>query len=111
VAGCTTLEELIALYWMADVLVTNDSGPGHFASITDVKTVVMFGPETPLLYGPLGGNATVIWKRLACSPCVSAFNHRNTPCTDNVCMKMITMHEVLGQIERILGAAHQTRKR
>jgi len=102
VAGHTTLEELIALYWMADVLVTNDSGPGHFASLTDIKTVVMFGPETPLLFGPLGANATVIWKRLACSPCVSAFNHRNTPCNDNVCMKMITVYEVLEQIEGIL---------
>jgi ADP-heptose:LPS heptosyltransferase len=102
VAGHTTLEELIALYWMADVLVTNDSGPGHFASLTDIKTVVMFGPETPLLFGPLGANAAVIWKRLACSPCVSAFNHRNTPCSDNVCMKMITVSEVLKQVEGIL---------
>jgi ADP-heptose:LPS heptosyltransferase len=102
VAGHTTLEELIALYWMADVLVTNDSGPGHFASLTDIKAVVMFGPETPLLFGPLGANATVIWKRLACSPCVSAFNHRNTPCNDNVCMKMITVSEVLEQVEGVL---------
>jgi ADP-heptose:LPS heptosyltransferase len=102
VAGYTTLEELIALYWMADVLVTNDSGPGHFASLTDIKTVVMFGPETPLLFGPLGLNATVIGKRLACSPCVSAFNHRVTPCNDNVCMKMITVREVLEQVEGIL---------
>ena len=102
VAGHTTLEELIALYWMADVLVTNDSGPGHFASLTDIKTIVMFGPETPLLFGPLGANTTVIWKHLACSPCVSAFNHRNTPCDDNVCMKMITVYEVLKQVEGIL---------
>ena len=109
-AGHTTLDELIALYWMADVLVTNDSGPGHFASLTDIKAVVMFGPETPLLFGPLGANATVIWKRLACSPCVSAFNHRNTPCSDNVCMKMISVHEVLEQVENILrGAMKQTR--
>ena len=105
VAGHTTLEELIALYWMADVLVTNDSGPGHFASLTDIKAVVLFGPETPLLFGPLGANATVIWKRLACSPCVSAFNHRNTPCNDNVCMKMITVNEVLEQVEGILRVA------
>jgi ADP-heptose:LPS heptosyltransferase len=102
VAGHTTLEELIALYWMADVLVTNDSGPGHFASLTDIKAVVMFGPETPLLFGPLGANATVIWKRLACSPCVTAFNHRSTPCNDNVCMKMILVHEVLEQVAGIL---------
>ena len=102
VAGHTTLEELIALYWIADVLVTNDSGPGHFASLSDIKTVVMFGPETPLLFGPLGDQANVIWKRLACSPCVSAFNHRNTPCSDNVCMQMITVDEVLEKVSDII---------
>jgi ADP-heptose:LPS heptosyltransferase len=101
-AGHTTLEELIALYWIADVLVTNDSGPGHFASLSDIKTVVMFGPETPLLFGPLGDQANVIWKRLACSPCVSAFNHRNTPCSDNVCMQMITVDEVLEKVSDII---------
>jgi ADP-heptose:LPS heptosyltransferase len=111
VAGRTTLEELLALYWMADVLVTNDSGPGHFASLTDIKAVVMFGPETPLLFGPLGANATVIWKRLACSPCVTAFNHRNTPCNDNVCMKMIPVHEVLEQVESLLRVANETNNR
>ncbi len=106
-AGHTTLEELIAVYWIADVLVTNDSGPGHFASLTDIKTVVMFGPETPLLFGPLGETASVIWKRLACSPCVSAFNHRNTPCEDNVCMKMITVDEVFDKISGIIAAGRE----
>jgi ADP-heptose:LPS heptosyltransferase len=103
VAGHTTLEELIAIYWISDVLVTNDSGPGHFASLTDIKTVVMFGPETPRLFGPLGDKASIIWKRLACSPCVSAFNHRNTPCNHNVCMKMITVDEVFEKVTAILG--------
>jgi ADP-heptose:LPS heptosyltransferase len=102
VAGHTTLEELIALYWMSDVLVTNDSGPGHFAALSNIKTVIMFGPETPELFGPLGDNVTVIWKRLACSPCVSAFNNRNTPCRDNVCMQTITVDEVLDSVENIL---------
>jgi ADP-heptose:LPS heptosyltransferase len=101
-AGHTTLEELFALYCIADVLVTNDSGPGHFAALTNIKTVVMFGPETPELFGPLGTNATVIWNELACSPCVNAFNHRNTPCKDNVCMQAISVDEVFESVKRIL---------
>jgi ADP-heptose:LPS heptosyltransferase len=28
------------------VLVTNDSGPAHFATLTGIHVVVFFGPET-----------------------------------------------------------------
>ena len=78
----------MVLYTMADILVTNDSGPGHFASMTDIDTVVLFGPETPALYGPLG-DSHVLWNGLACSPCVDPFIHRISPCNDNVCMSSI----------------------
>jgi ADP-heptose:LPS heptosyltransferase len=78
-AGRTSLRELFALYDACDVLLTNDSGPGHFSSLTDIHTVVLFGPETPALYGPLGRNAHVLYASLACSPCVNALNHRLSP--------------------------------
>jgi len=100
VAGETTLRELIVLYGKSDVLVTNDSGPGHFATLANVKTLVLFGPETPQLFGPLGDNSEIIWKGLACSPCVNAFNHRFSPCKDNVCMQEIQVDEVA---EKVLG--------
>ena len=57
-AGQTTLRELLTLYTIADVLVTNDSGPAHFASLTPVHTVVLFGPETPRLFGSLAPATT-----------------------------------------------------
>ena len=98
VAGETSLPELLTLYSLADVLVTNDSGPGHFASLTPVHAVVLFGPETPRLFGPLA-SSTVIWKELACSPCVSVYNHRLSPCTNNVCMQAITVDEVFEAVQ------------
>ncbi|MBI2968932.1 MAG: glycosyltransferase family 9 protein [Bacteroidetes bacterium] len=101
-AGKTTLYELLVLYSLADALVTNDSGPGHFASMTSVKSIILFGPETPELFGPLGNNSKVIWKQLACSPCVNPFNHRFSPCKDNVCMKTISVDEVLDKVIRAL---------
>lgn len=94
VAGRTTLRDVLVLYTLADVLVTNDSGPGHFASMTDVDNVVLFGPETPRLFGPLGRNGHVIWAQLACSPCVNPYNHRFSPCVNNRCMQAITVEEV-----------------
>ena len=108
-AGKQKLEELPALYQMAELMLTNDSGPGHFSSVTDLRTFVLFGPETPLLYGSLG-NSTPIYAGLACSPCVSAANHRKTPCSDNVCLQVIKPEAVLNQLREALAqkqsAAH-----
>lgn len=101
-AGCLALDELPALYQVAELMLTNDSGPGHFSAVTDLRTFVLFGPETPLLYGSLG-NSTPIYAGLACSPCVSAANHRKTPCSDNVCLQIITPEAVLRQLREALA--------
>jgi len=101
-AGETTLRQLMVLYTIADVLVTNDSGPGHFASMTEVDTIVLFGPETPALFGPLGRHAHVVWANLACSPCVNVLNHRFSPCNDNVCMQRIEVDQVHGMVNDLL---------
>jgi ADP-heptose:LPS heptosyltransferase len=101
-AGCLALDELPALYQIAELMLTNDSGPGHFSAVTALRTFVLFGPETPLLYGSLG-NSTPIYAGLACSPCVSATNHRKTPCTDNVCLQVITAEAVLRQLRQALA--------
>jgi ADP-heptose:LPS heptosyltransferase len=108
-AGHTALRELIVLYTMADILVTNDSGPGHFASMTPISSIVLFGPETPALFGPLGRNTEVVWSRLTCSPCVNAFNHRFSPCNDNVCMQEITVDQVYDLVGQRLGRAPKLR--
>ena len=104
-AGNTTLRELLVLYTLSDVLVTNDSGPGHFASLTDIHNIVMFGPETPRLFGPRGGNPHVVFADLACSPCVNVLNHRFSPCSDNVCMQAITVDQVQAVVGRCLSHA------
>jgi len=101
-AGYTTLRQLMTLYALADVLVTNDSGPGHFSSLTDVDSVVLFGPETPALFGPLGSHTHVIWANLACSPCVNVLNHRFSPCNDNVCMQQIAVESVYNKVNELL---------
>lgn len=92
-AGKVTFAQLPVLYSVSEIMVTNDSGPPHFAAITDMPTFVIFGPETPALYGSLG-KTTPIYAGLACSPCVSASNHRKTACRDNVCLKVIKPAQV-----------------
>ncbi|VAX01142.1 ADP-heptose--lipooligosaccharide heptosyltransferase II [hydrothermal vent metagenome] len=100
-AGQLKLIELPILYNVSTMMLTNDSGPGHFSSITDLKTYVIFGPETPALYGSLG-NSTAIYAGLSCSPCVSASNHRKTPCSDNVCLQVIGVDQVMATISESL---------
>jgi ADP-heptose:LPS heptosyltransferase len=102
-AGHTKLTDLPALYAMADVMISNDSGPAHFAAACGLPTIVLFGPETPNLYRPLGA-ATAIYAGLACSPCVSASNHRKSACTDNVCMQAIAVDQVFKAVDAALAA-------
>lgn len=101
IAGRTTMRELLVAYGLAEVLVTNDSGPAHFAALTGVDVVSLFGPETPLLFGAPGPRSHPLWAGLACSPCVNAFNNRQTACRDNVCMKSITVEQVFAEVRRI----------
>ncbi len=100
-AGRTTLRQLLVIDGLAEVLVTNDSGPAHFAALTSIDTVALFGPETPLLFAAPGPRSHPIWAGLACSPCVNAFNNRQTACRDNVCMKSISAGQVFETVCRI----------
>ncbi len=109
-AGQVSFAELPPLYTLSDVMVTNDSGPGHFSAVTSLRTVVLFGPETPALYGSVG-NSIAITANLACSPCVSAANHRKTPCHDNVCMQAITVAQVLDKVSVQLQDADKAKGR
>ena len=109
-AGQVSFAELPPLYTLSDVMVTNDSGPGHFSAVTPLRTVVLFGPETPALYGSVG-NSIAITANLACSPCVSAANHRKTPCHDNVCMQAITVPQVLDKVMKQLQDADKAKAR
>jgi ADP-heptose:LPS heptosyltransferase len=93
-AGKTTLAQLLVLYTLSELLITNDSGPAHFASMTPITVITLFGPETPLLFRALTPRAIPIWMQLPCSPCVNAYNNRQSACRDNICMKSITVDHV-----------------
>ena len=101
-AGKTSLRELLVAYSLSELLVTNDSGPAHFATLTPIDVITLFGPETPKLFGSTSPRAHVVWSGIFCSPCVSAYNNSLSTCTDNVCMKMITVDEVFAKATEVL---------
>jgi ADP-heptose:LPS heptosyltransferase len=101
-----SVRELTVLFHLGALLITSDGGPAHFASLAPIPAIVLYGPETPVLYGSLSPDAVNLHKPLSCSPCVSAYNHRRSPCDgDNVCLKSITPAEVLTASYRILGVS------
>jgi ADP-heptose:LPS heptosyltransferase len=101
-SGFFSFDELVPLYSVSACMLTNDSGPAHFASVTSLKVFVLFGPETPHLYLPLGGNAEPFYLGLPCSPCVSAANHRKTTCLPRPCITGIPPSMVLERMNGFL---------
>lgn len=104
-----SIRELLMLMHASSLLITNDGGPSHFATVTPIQTMVFFGPETGKLYGPLGHRTIILESGIACSPCLTAYNHRLTFCDgDNQCLKRIAPDPVLAQALSFLNAADAT---
>ncbi|QYM80400.1 glycosyltransferase family 9 protein [Horticoccus luteus] len=55
--GNTSLLSLPALVKSADWVISNDSGPMHLAAALGVRTLAIFGPTDPRLYGPFPPDA------------------------------------------------------
>ncbi len=101
-----SIAELLALFHVARLLVTNDGGPGQFAALTPIWTVMLFGPETPSLYAPLTPRCHSFYSQWPCSPCLSAYNHRASFCDgDNQCLKVIAPEAVLAKARECLESS------
>lgn len=112
--GLTTLKELGALLERADMVIANDSGPMHLAVAMKTNVIALFGPTSPELTGPYGnGNYMVLWKTKGCDPSAGSGSHPealegcevpcyDVTCTDNRCMKLITVGDVFKEAEKIL---------
>jgi lipopolysaccharide heptosyltransferase II len=91
--GHTTLDQLIDELRQCRLLLTNDTGTMHLASLLGVPVVAVFGSTEPQLTGPLGTGHTVLRHHVECSPCFL----RQCP-IDFRCMKAITAEEVANAV-------------
>lgn len=94
----TDMPLLFALFHRAEALVCNDGGLSHLASLTRLKTVVLFGPEAPQVFAPTGSGIRVISSDWPCSPCLSVLNHRVSSCRENFCLKAIPIEKVFSEV-------------
>jgi lipopolysaccharide heptosyltransferase II len=101
--GKTTLEELIAELRECRLLLTNDTGTMHLATLLGVPVVAVFGSTEHRLTGPLGTGNVVIRHHVECSPCFL----RECP-IDFRCMKAVTSEEVTAAILSLLERDHNS---
>ena len=97
--GRTELAETAALLSVADLLVTNDTGPAHVAAAVGCPVVVIFGPTNPVTTRPFSTLAEVVRRPPDCAPCML----RDCP-IDHRCMNAITAEEVFARAAASLEA-------
>jgi heptosyltransferase-2 len=91
-AGRTDLAQAVAILSVADLLVTNDTGPAHIAAALDCPTLVIFGPTDPTTTRPYSPASRIIRHPPDCAPCML----RDCP-IDHRCMTAISTEEVFAQ--------------
>jgi heptosyltransferase-2 len=95
--GKTTLRQLAELISLADLFITNDSGPMHITNALRIPLIAIFGPTDPRLTGPFHQPAAVIKKEVLCWPC----SYRKCP-FDHRCMTEIDPVEIFTESQNFL---------
>ncbi len=95
------LRVLGAVLARAEILVTNDTGPLHLALTQNTPSVSLFVPTDAATIGPFqaGPCHVAIQKTRPCEPC------QTKKCDQLDCMDLISVSEVVGEVDRLLGAA------
>ncbi|MBI2546160.1 glycosyltransferase family 9 protein [Candidatus Woesearchaeota archaeon] len=103
-AAGITLSQSIALIDSCHVFISNDTGPMHIAAAQGIKTIGLFGPETPVIFGPYGKFNIALYKGEG--PTIRIYEGVHEKPKENVLDK-ITVDEVFRaaekQIRRLRG--------
>ena len=94
--GSTGLLETLSLLKNAKLVISNDSGGQHLASLAGVPTVSIFGPTVLSLgYRPWNPQTKVVeMTTLSCRPC-GKHGHQKCPLGTHECMQKISSNRVL----------------
>ncbi len=104
-SGRTGLGQFVRFIARCGLVIANDGGPVHIAASQQVRTVSIFGPVDPNVYGPYPPSPRhriVVLEGLACRPCYHRF--RLPPCPyDRACLKLLEPDAVLDACEAALA--------
>lgn len=103
-AGRLSASELAALLARALGVVSNDSGPMHLAAALGAPTLGLFGPETPVMYAPLGRDVRALYRPTPCSPCINVHDNKVASCIWGrpECLVHITVDEVHAALRELI---------
>lgn len=102
-----TVDDLIAELGKCSLIISNDSGPVHLASMFGIPTFSIYGPTNPLYSAPSGEHHEFIQKKIECSPlenkqyCLTDAGRSGCPSFD--CMNFLTIDEVLQKLYPFLN--------
>ncbi len=96
--GQTSLDELIEELRACRLLLTNDTGTMHLASLLGLPTVSVFGSTEPRMTAPLGDGHIILRHHVECSPCFL----RECP-IDFRCMTSVSTEEVVDAVASVLA--------
>jgi heptosyltransferase-2 len=98
-AGKTPLRLLPTLIDRCLLLLANDSGAAHVASLTRTPTIVMHGADNEQITRPMGEHIHGLRRPMECAPCESNTCARG----DLACMLAIEVADALALAEQLLG--------
>ena len=85
-----SLGELKALFSVADLVISNDTGPRHIAIALGRKVVTLFGPNDPIWTDTNYENEIQIIGNIHCAPCSkSKCNKSEHLCMDSISVEMV----------------------
>lgn len=95
-AGQISLEALLLLISLSSLLITNDSSPTHFATLTNTPCITIYGPTMPEFgfYPRSSKSAVIETKDVDCRPC-SIHGYNQCPLGHHKCMELIKPEIVL----------------
>lgn len=101
-AGQLTLDGLGELFARCLFVMTNDSGPLHLAVAMGARVAAIFGPETPVLYGPVGEGHVTFFADVPCSPCINVERAKHLNCWQPTirCQDSLDVDSVLSRLEK-----------
>jgi ADP-heptose:LPS heptosyltransferase len=77
IAGQLKVRELLGLFSLVDLFVTNDSGPMHVACLVDTPIVGLFFADTPTVFAPLASRTACVVPPLYSIPMFTVYNGKD----------------------------------
>jgi heptosyltransferase-3 len=101
--GQLSVTQLIALFKRTHIMISNDSGPMHIATLSEPRVITLFGPTDDTIWGPLSKTATLLTGNATCSSTCA----KNHPGRKARCFCAITVDTVISAVQQQLAAITQ----